>query len=130
LIYYVDGVEPYRSVLKPIVSRVQSAEAMLYLSVVSEIEAYTRPLREGRHEEMARIEDFLAEQQVHVLPVTRGLAQHAGEIRARHRLNVPDAIIIATADAAGCDVIVGNDRKWRGRTGVPFLFLEEMISGR
>jgi predicted nucleic acid-binding protein len=121
-------LEPYFSILNPIVNRVQRTEAILVLSVVSELEARVKHERENDFSELQRIDELLSEVSVQVVPVTRGLARHAGVIRARHRLSLADAIIIATAETAGCDVIVGNDRQWRGRTTVPFQYLEDMIS--
>jgi hypothetical protein len=42
-------------------------------------------------------------------------------------MSVPDAIIIATALETGCDAIVGNDRAWRGKTEIPFVYLKEAV---
>lgn len=108
--------------------RVQQSEATLYVSAITELEVAVRPERDEDEEALAQIEDLLAEGAVHVMPVTRRLARHAAGIRARHLLSTTDAIIVATADAAGCDVIVGNDRQWRGRTTVPFVYLEEIVT--
>jgi uncharacterized protein len=130
LIYFLRGVQPYDVIVNPIVRRVQGGNATLVLSTMSELEAVVKPLRDGNEEELARVEDLLVERRVRIMPVTRTLARHAGVLRAQHGFSAPDAIIVATAEAAGCDVIVGNDRQWRGRTGVPFLYLEDMISGR
>ena len=44
------------------------------------------------------------------------------------RMAIPDAIIIATAIETGCDAIVGNDAAWRGKTEIPFVYLEEAIA--
>jgi predicted nucleic acid-binding protein len=128
LIYYLSGLEPYFSILKPMVKRVQQAEASLILSVITELVVRVRPEREANDRELERIDELLAEDSVYVMPVTRRLARQAGVIRAQHRLSSPDAIIVATAEAAGCDLIVGNDRQWRGRTVVPFQYLEDLIS--
>jgi predicted nucleic acid-binding protein len=108
------------------VERVHASQAVLYLSVVTELEAMVKPEIEGDYEELERIKDLLAEDNVRVVPLRRRLAQQAAVIRARHRLSTTDAIIVATAEAAGCDLIVGNDRQWRGRTAVPYLYLDDL----
>ena len=109
-------------------NRVQRTEALLVLSVVSELEARVRHERENDLSELQRIDELLSDVSVQVVPVTRGLARHAAVVRARHRLSLADAIIVATAEIAGSHVIVGNDRQWRGRTVVPFLYLDDLVS--
>jgi hypothetical protein len=48
----------------------------------------------------------------------------AAEIRAHTRLKTPDAIVVASAVASGCQAIVGNDKRFRdleGLRGTRFL---------
>lgn len=41
------------------------------------------------------------------------IATRAAFLRARHRtLKLPDALVIATADATGGDRLITTDRKW------------------
>lgn len=110
------------------VKRVQRAEVSLVLSAVTELEARVKHEETANTRELERIDELLAEDGVNVVPVSRGLARHAAVIRARHRLSGIDAIIVATAEEADCHAILGNDRRWRGRTAVPFLCLEDLIS--
>ena len=56
------------------------------------------------------LEDLAAD----VKPVTRQLAKHAAELRARHgkRLRLSDALVIATALHLHADRILATDREW------------------
>ena len=58
--------------------------------------------------EEARLKAFLAN--FESLPVTVGVAERAAAIRRKLRLKMPDAIILATAEAAG-RVLVTRDGK-------------------
>ena len=85
-------------------------------------------MREGNVEAIERIADLLSEDGLEVVPVFRPTARAAAELRARHGLKLPDAIIVATALAAGCDVIVGNDKEWRKLQEIPYVRLDDVVS--
>ena len=60
--------------------------------------------------------------------MTIDLARQAARVRAGSRLKMPDAIQIATAQKSGADVILGNDKRWRNRTGdLPMLMLDDYL---
>ena len=45
------------------------------------------------------------------------MAARTARIRAGANLRTPDAMQLAVAYTAGCDVVVSNDKQWAGRTG-------------
>ncbi|HVC34016.1 MAG TPA: PIN domain-containing protein [Chloroflexota bacterium] len=47
------------------------------------------------------------------LPLDLPVAIQAATIRARTNIALPDAIIVASGLAAGCDCIVSNDAAWK-----------------
>ncbi|HEY1617465.1 MAG TPA: PIN domain-containing protein [Streptosporangiaceae bacterium] len=48
-------------------------------------------------------------------PVDEEVAAAAARRRARHRtLRLPDALVLATADAAGADEVLTGDKRWAG----------------
>lgn len=108
--------------------RVQRREAEVVVSVVTEAELLVRPHREGDTEAIERIAGLLSEDGIHVFALGRPAARSAAELRARHGLKLPDAIIVATALAAGCDAIVGNDGHWRRIKEIPYLHLDDLLS--
>ena len=62
-----------------------------------------------------------------VAPLTLDLATDAADLRAKTGLSLPDAIVIATAIAASCDVLIHGDRDWRRvhtyRPAFPMVYL-------
>jgi predicted nucleic acid-binding protein len=51
----------------------------------------------------------------------------AAQLRSgRKSLKLPDAMIVATAFDAHCDVIVGNDKDWQKIEGLPLLILDDI----
>jgi predicted nucleic acid-binding protein len=62
-----------------------------------------------------------------VAPLTLDLATDAADLRAKTGLSLPDAIVIATAMAMSCDVLIHGDRDWRRvqtyRPAFPMLYL-------
>ena len=112
--------------LSPVFARVQRGQAEVVASVITEAELLVRPNREGNLEATERIADLLSEDGISVLPVTRQIARSAALLRARHGLKLPDAIIVATAIGARCDVIVGNDDRWHRIGEIPYVHLEDV----
>ena len=137
LIFFLSGKEPYLSALLPLFRRVQRGEATIFVSTVTEAELLVRPEREGNRDAMQRVQDLLSEDGFYVINVERRIARRAAAIRGHFmraggdkKLPIADAIIIATAIETGCDAIVGNDAAWRGKTEIPFVYLEEAITNQ
>jgi predicted nucleic acid-binding protein len=112
---------------------VQQGQASLIVSVVTEAELLVRPEREDDAEAKQRIADLLSEDGIYVAGVDRRIARRAAALRARfkgeRKVGLPDAIIVATAIETRCDVIVGNDKDWRGWTlEVPYVHLDDALN--
>jgi len=58
-------------------------------------------------------------------PVTRSVLVRATEIRARHGLRTPDAIMIATAIESDATLAVTNDRDWQKVDEIEILLLQD-----
>jgi len=52
----------------------------------------------------------------------------AASIRVETNLPLPDALIIATAKAVGCDAIVGNDQSWSRVDAPGVLLLNDYVN--
>ena len=56
------------------------------------------------------------------------VAQRAAALRARHRLKLGDALIVATAIEAGCYGLIGNDELCARRVvEIPCLYLDAVV---
>jgi predicted nucleic acid-binding protein len=111
----------------PLLSRVRDGDAVLFLSVITEAELLVRPNRNGDTEAMERIGDFLSEDGIYIVEVDRRIARRAAAVRTTNRIGLADAMIMATAIEASCDLVVGNDKDWAGRTGpAAFVLLDDL----
>ena len=64
-----------------------------------------------------------------IVPLSVDLARRAARVRATSQLKMPDAIQIATAQESGVGAILGNDKRWRNRTGnLPLLLLDDYLA--
>lgn len=108
---------------------VRDGEKLAVVSVITEIELLIKPLRRDDELEVARIRSFLDSQHVHVVDLDqRHIAPLAAELRATRGLSLADAVIVATALHAGCDVIVGNDARCAQRVHeVPYVLLDDLV---
>ena len=59
--------------------------------------------------------------QYEVVPVSVPIAALAAQLRAQHRLKLPDALQLATALEAGASAFVTHDRDFSGVTALPVL---------
>ena len=112
--------------LVPIFRRVQSRQAQIVVSAVTEAELLVRPYRDDDLEALERISGLLATEGFDVVAVDRKIGRLSAVLRARHGLQTADAIIVATAIEAGCDTIVGNDKKWRRLEEITYVHLDDV----
>lgn len=86
-----------------------------YLSVITAAELLIRPIRAGAAD-LTFIHTFLRGfPHLHVLPVDLDVSVQAATIRATTRLPLPDALLVASATLAGCEVVITNDEAWQRR---------------
>jgi len=113
--------------------RVESGQARIVISAISEAEILVRPMMEQNELAIERIADLLSEEGIDVVEVDRAIARRSAHLRAASKragskpLKLPDAMIVATALDTGCDLVLGNDREWKKLEGLPFLLLDDII---
>ena len=57
--------------------------------------------------------EFVSDLALHVEPISAAIAERAAILRASHRaLKLPDALVIATADALDASYLLTADRTW------------------
>jgi predicted nucleic acid-binding protein len=118
--------------LLPVFQRVEAGQATIVISAITEAELLVRPMQLANEEAIERIADLLSEDGIEVIEVDRAIARRSAMIRAaqlrsgRKSLKLPDAMIVATAFDAHCDVIVGNDKDWQKIEGLPLLILDDI----
>src|SRR5690606_14127207 len=90
---------------------VEAGQVVMVTSVISLVEVLVRPIRQGDERLAHEYFDFLmSSEHVHTQPISPGTARLAAELRAGGNLKTPDAIQLATANEAGAQYLLTNDR--------------------
>jgi predicted nucleic acid-binding protein len=128
LIYYLDQREPYRTWLRPIFLDMERGLSEFVLSVIVYAEMRVKPLRERDERVLEMIEALVDTESIRLIPVSLEVSRRASEIRASLDLELPDAIIVATAIISGCDALIGNDKRCASRvTEIRYIYLDEAV---
>jgi predicted nucleic acid-binding protein len=127
VIYFVEGHPKYNALVADIFQRVSSRSLGAYTSLVTLAEVLVLPLRNG---------DTALEQQYRSLLFTpsgiqtrqigRPATNRAADLRARYRLDLPDAFQIAVALGARCQAFLTNDVRLKRVTHLRILVLDEL----
>jgi len=81
-------------------------ELVMSASVYSEVLVHS--LRQGRED---LIDNFVSRLGIEIVPVDRDLGRLAAQHRAEHRtLRLPDALVLATAEARGARLLTFDER--------------------
>jgi predicted nucleic acid-binding protein len=127
IIYFLNGTEPYATVMTGLFRRVQAGSATAVVSTVTEAELLVLPERRRDTAAKQQINDLLSEDGIEVVSMDRRIALTTAVLCGRESWGLADAIIVATGLETGCDAIVGNDGKWsKKRIEVPFAWLDEI----
>lgn len=126
VIYYVENVTGYRSVMDAIVERSRAGSLELVTSPITLAECLVFPIRKGDRELTERFRQV----------ITRGIntyyasidraAERAAELRALSNLTLTDAFQIACARSVGCDGILTNDHALNSAEGLRVLMLDDL----
>lgn len=127
IIYSIERVEPYRSLLAPMWEAARAGRFTLASSELVALETLVKPLRDGNvHLEML-FRSILAAAEMVLIPATLETWEHAARIRAETGLATPDALHAATALQAGCALFVTNDTDFRRVQGLPVIVLDDLL---
>jgi predicted nucleic acid-binding protein len=129
IIYSVEKIEPYWSLLQPLWHRAQAGHVTLVSSQLLFIETLVKPLQAGDAVLEASFRNLLLNShEVQLLPISLPILEEAARLRAALRLKTPDAIHAATAFAADCVLFITNDSDFRRVPGLPVTLLAEIAA--
>lgn len=124
-------MEPHRSWLTPVFETMEAGDAVGVISVVSEAEALVLPLRQGNSELIREYQETFAKQFIEIVVTDRYIGRSAADLRARLGLDLPDAIILASALATDCQTVIGNDKACATRfKDIPYIYLDDAVRAR
>ena len=128
LIYSVERVEPYRTLLEPMWHEAQEGNLTIVSSPVLVVEALVKPLRDGNTEIEMQYRDLFASNAVRLLAASYQVFEDAAILRAETGLAIPDAIHAVTALRSGCALFVTNDTDFRSIQGLPIAILDDLLA--
>ena len=129
LIYSMERVEPYRTLLEPMWQEAQDGNITIVSSPLIVIEALVKPLRDGNTEIESQYRELFASNAVRLLDASYQVFEDAASIRAETGLKTPDAIHAATAIRAECTLFVTNDTDFRRVQELPIIVLDDLLVG-
>ena len=110
LIYALESPDELGARARERMARLDRHEISGVTSELTLAEVLPYPIGRGDREQVEAYETLLTKGEgLTVLPVDRATLRLAGELRASHRLHLPDAIHVATALRGGCSAILTND---------------------
>ena len=128
LIYSVERVEPYRTLLEPMWQEAQDDNLTIVSSPVLVVEALVKPLRDRNTEIELQYRDLFASNAVRLLGASYPVFEDAALLRAETGLAIPDAIHAVTALRSGCALFVTNDTDFRSVQGLPIVVLDDLLT--
>ena len=127
VIYSVERVEPYRSLLAPMWEEARAGRFTLASSELVALETLIKPLRDGNARLEMLFRSILAAAEMELIPATLATWDDAARIRAETGLATPDALHAATALRAGCVAFITNDADFRRVEGLPVVVLDDLV---
>ncbi len=115
LIYLVENVAPYAAAL---MTRLAAPNTFQVCSELTRLECRVKPIRDSEPALLAAFDSYFANIITLVLPLSRQTIDQATELRARYGLKMPDALHLAAAISAGCDLFLTNDPRLKHCTEI------------
>lgn len=122
-IYLIEGSSPNASRVKYLLHAFAVRRDEVLTSVMTLGEVLVTPVRNGDFALAQRYRRIFRGQGVSVLPFLEDAAEVFARLRAGGGIRPPDAIQLATASTAGCDLFLTNDDRLLGQIvpGVQFI---------
>jgi predicted nucleic acid-binding protein len=110
LIFSIEKNPEWEPSVRPLMTAMDAATVKVVSSELTYAEVMVKPLAERWQVAIDRYEDvFGPGSPLDVIPVDRQVLHLAATLRARHRLKLADAIHLASAIHAKCEVLVTHD---------------------
>lgn len=122
-IYLIETSGPQATRTRYLLRAFSARKDEILTSVMSLGEVLVMPLRNGNHALAQRYRQIFHSPGVTVLPFIERASEAFALLRADGRIKLPDAIQLATAATAGCDLFLTNDERLTGAKvpGIQFI---------
>jgi predicted nucleic acid-binding protein len=127
VIYSVERVPDYFSLLEPMWQKLQDDEIAIASSELTLLESLVLPLRNNNTALVSNYEQLLLGSKVQLIPISQTILRDAAQLRASTNLKTPDAIHAATALSENCSFFLTNDSGFRNVSGLPVVVLRDVL---
>lgn len=129
IIYFIEAHPNYGSIMGELLTQIHSNEIKTFTSVITIAEVLPRPISQNREELATLFLDFIQKSEfINLLSITPGIAEKAGRLRGENNsLRALDALQIAAAMDADCDLFVTNDIKLKKTKDIDVLVLNDYL---
>lgn len=125
VIYAVERIEPYRTLLEPLWQAAHDGQVTLITSELTWLETLAKPLRDNNAPLEALFRAFLTAEEMTLTTATLPVWEQAARLRGLG-LKTPDALHAATGLAMGCSLFVINDSVFQRVVGLPVAVLNHV----
>ncbi|MFT3879970.1 MAG: type II toxin-antitoxin system VapC family toxin [Gemmatales bacterium] len=127
-IYSIEDHPTYSCLVDPLWDGVLAQKIEVITSELTYMETMVGPIKLNDLALVDEYEEFFNNDLLIVLTIDRPILFQAARCRAATGLRTPDAIHVATAEKMECDLIFTNDLRLRGKTAIPILTFDELVS--
>jgi predicted nucleic acid-binding protein len=128
VIYSVEKHPVYWPLLQPLWYAAKGKTIEIVSSDLTLMETLVGPLKSGDTALANTYEQLFQQAQTRLLPITQSILREAVHLRAATKLRTPDALHAATAQQAGCVLVVSNDVGFRGLPSLPLVILDDLLT--
>jgi predicted nucleic acid-binding protein len=127
-IYTLNAFPPLLPVLTQLFALIDSGQLQALTSELTLAELLVKPFRDGDVAAQQTCQAMLLNNlRLTSMPITRQMLIESARLRATTTLKLPDALHLATAAVAGCDLFLTNDARFRlPSPGLEVLLLSEL----
>ena len=108
VIYTIERMEPYAAIVD---ARLAAVGIVRVASDLTRLECRVKPIQVGHAALLRDFDEYFADNVSEIVPLSRAVMDRATEIRAQFGFKTPDAIHLAAASVAKCDVFLTNDHR-------------------
>jgi uncharacterized protein len=122
-IYCIEGLELIQQLAMARITHIIDSGGTAIYSDLTRLECRVKPLRNSDFQLLALYDDFFLTTDFIKAPITTQVFDRATVVRAEYSLRTPDAIHLAVALVAGCDLLLTNDLRFSKCAALPIEVL-------
>ncbi|MHC5713362.1 MAG: type II toxin-antitoxin system VapC family toxin [Nostoc sp.] len=126
VIYFVERNPQFVDLVDPIFDRLE-ADITAVASAITLSECLVGAIRLGLVDLEQAFVDVLQQDEVVFVEINANIAREAARIRVRYNLQLPDALQVAAAIIAGCEIFLTNDTALKRVMELRILVVGELL---